>query len=105
VRGEHVTTAAGAGDPAAVEVMDRFGWWVALGLANLAAAYDPDLIVLGGGLVRAGEVLLRPARAAFGRLLEGASARPAVPIVAARLGHRAGAVGAALLAERSRAGT
>ena len=38
--------------------MASFGWWVALGLANLANAFDPELFVLGGGLVEAGDVLL-----------------------------------------------
>ena len=43
--------------------MSRFGWWVALGLANLANALDPELIVLGGGLIAAGDVLIEPTRA------------------------------------------
>lgn len=99
VRGEHVTVAAGEGDDEALAVMARFAWWMALGLANLANAFDPELIVLGGGMVEAGPVLLEPVRAAFGRLLEGADHRPLVPIVAAQLGERAGAVGAALRAK------
>lgn len=98
VRGEHVTAAAAAGDPEATAVMDDFGWWVALGLANLANAMDPELFVLGGGLVEAGDVLLHPVRRAFDRLVEGASHRPPVSIVAAELGEHAGAIGAALLA-------
>lgn len=98
VRGEHVTAAAAAGDPEATAVMDDFGWWVALGLANLANALDPELFVLGGGLVEAGDVLLHPVRRAFDRLVEGASHRPPVSIVAAELGEHAGAIGAALLA-------
>ncbi len=100
VRGEHVTMAAGQGDPGALGIMARFGWWVALGLANLATIFDPEVIVVGGGLVDAGEVLLAPTRAAFEELFEGASVRPAVDIVAATLGPVAGAVGAALLADQ-----
>lgn len=100
VRGEHVTVAAAQGDPEARAVMARFAWWLALGLANLANAFDPELIVLGGGMIEAGSVLLDPAREAFARLLEGAAHRPLVPIVAAELGERAGAVGAALRARR-----
>jgi len=98
VRGEHVTVAAAEGDAEAVAVMDRFAWWLALGLANLAAVLDPDVIVLGGGMVEAGEVLLGPARRAFATLLEGGRHRPPVRLVAASLGERAGAIGAALLA-------
>jgi glucokinase len=98
VKGEHVTAAAAEGDPEALRVMAEYGWWVALGLANLANAFDPELFVLGGGLVEAGDVLLEPVRSAFNELVEGADHRPPVAIVPAELGERAGAIGAALLA-------
>jgi glucokinase len=98
VRGEHVTQAAVEGDPAAIEVMRSFAWWVALGLSNLANLLDPELFVVAGGLVEAGEVLLGPVRAAFAELVEAAEHRPEVPILPAALGERAGAVGAALIA-------
>jgi glucokinase len=98
VRGEHVTTAAAEGDGPAIEIMRRFAWWVALGLANLATIFDPQLIVLGGGLVDAGDVLLEPTRRAFADLVEAGAVRPVIRIVAATLGARAGAIGAALLA-------
>jgi glucokinase len=98
VRGEHCTRAASEGDQAATEVMEEFSWWVALGLANLANIFDPELFVLGGGLVVVGEMLLEPVRAAFAGLVEAAEHRPEVGIVAAALGERAGAIGAALLA-------
>ncbi len=96
VRGEHVTRAALLGDEGALGVMEELGWWVALGLANLTAVLDPSRIVLGGGLVEAGEVLLSPTRRAFAELVEGGGVRPAIEIVPAALGERAGAVGAAL---------
>lgn len=98
VRGEHVTEAAAAGDPAALEIMRRFGWWVGLGLANLANIFDPDVIVIGGGLVEAGEVLMAPIRRSFLDLVEAADRRPVADVRAATLGPRAGAVGAGLLA-------
>ena len=98
VRGEHVTVAAAEGDREAVAVMTRFAWWVALGLANLANILDPELIVLGGGMVEAGGALLDPVRDAFFSLLEGAAHRPPIGVVPAVLGERAGAIGAALLA-------
>lgn len=101
VRGEHVTRAALAGDPGALGVMEELGWWVALGLANLTAVLDPSRIVLGGGLVEAGEILLAPTRRSFADLVEGGTVRPPIEIVPAALGERAGAVGAALA---SRAG-
>jgi glucokinase len=98
VRGEDVTRAAAAGDAVAAGVVRTFAWWVALGLANLANALDPELFVLGGGLVEAGDVLLAPVRDAFSTLVEAASHRPAVDIVPATLGEHAGAIGAALFA-------
>ncbi len=98
VRGEHVTRAALQGEAGAVQVMEELGWWVALGLANLTAVLDPDRIVLGGGVMAAGEVLLRPTRRAFAELVEGAGVRPEVDIVPAVFGERAGAAGAAMVA-------
>lgn len=98
VRGEHVTAAAAQGDALALELLDRFGWWLALGLANLANVLDPAQIVLGGGLIESGEVILAPTRRAFRELVEGVEHRPDIPILPAALGERAGAIGAALLA-------
>ena len=98
VRGEHVTAAARDGDRGALAVLGQLGWWVALGLANLVAVVDPSHIVLGGGLAGAGELLLAPTRRAFADLVEGGSRRPAIEILPAALGERAGAVGAALWA-------
>lgn len=97
VRGEHVTRAAAEGDQGALDVMARFAWWLALGLANLANLLDPDRFVIGGGLVEVAELYLPRARLAFNELLQGADHRAEVPIVAAQLGEHAGAVGAALL--------
>jgi glucokinase len=102
VRGEHVTRAASEGDADAIAIMGRFGWWLALGLANLSNALDPELIVIGGGLVEAGEVLLGPVRREFVGLVEAAAYRPAIQIRPAQLGERAGAVGAGLLAADSK---
>lgn len=98
VTGEHVTAAAAAGDTEALDVMEELGWWVGLGLANLVAAFDPEWIVLGGGLGRAGEMLLEPSRRALAALVEGGSQRGTVPVRGAGLGEQAGAIGAALVA-------
>ncbi len=97
VRGEHVTAAAQAGDPGAEAILDAFAWWLALGLANLTNVFDPDRIVLGGGLVDDADLWIDAARTAFAGRSVGAAVRPEVPLVPAALGARAGAVGAALL--------
>ena len=96
VRGEDVSAAAAAGDPAAGRVIEEVGWWVGFGLANLAAVLDPECFVLGGGVARAGDLLVEAARATFGELVEGGGRRPLAVIVPAAFGDRAGAVGAAL---------
>jgi len=100
LRGEHVTQAAAYGDPEAEALLARLGWWLGLGLANLAGIFDPQMIVVGGGLAEAGEAVLGPARLAFAELIEGARFRPPIPIVVAELGERAGAIGAAVVARR-----
>ena len=97
VRGEHVTRAAQEGDDDALAVMHEFDGWVALGLANLANIFDPALFVIGGGLVAAGDLLFGPTVAAFDALVAPRH-RPRIPVVPARLGERAGAIGAAALA-------
>jgi glucokinase len=81
--------------------MARFAWWVALGLANLTNALDPEVIVLGGGLVSAGDVLLEPTRRAFAELVEAPELRQ-LRIVLATLGFHSGAIGAALRAAHKR---
>lgn len=97
VRGEHVTRAALDGDPDALAVFQEFGWWAALGIANLVNLLDPEIVVVGGGLVGAGDIVMNPIRAAFPSLVLAAEHRPQVPIVPAQLGNDAGAIGAALI--------
>lgn len=102
--GPLITQAAGQGDRVATELLADVGSWLGTGLAGLVAAFDPGLIVVGGGLGAAGEALLNPAREAFARHLTGRGFRPQVDIVPAELGGRAGLVGAAELARQALAG-
>ena len=97
VRGEHVQAAAREGDPEALSVIDDFGRWVALGLANLTNALDPEMFVLGGGLAAGADLYLDPIVRWFGELLYQAELRPVPRVEFARWGPLAGAVGAALL--------
>lgn len=98
VKGEHVTQAAAEGDEQALQVFTQFAWWVALGIANVVNLLDSEVVVVGGGLAEAGDLLMRPTRRAYRELVLAAEHRPAVPIVMAQLGEQAGAIGAALLA-------
>lgn len=98
ITGKTVTHAAQAGDDFAVEILARTGFWLGVGIASLVNALDPEVVVVGGGAMEAGELLLGPARAAFADRLLGRAHRPLAPVVAATLADDAGLVGAALLA-------
>lgn len=96
--GPLITQAAHDGDPTARELLAEIGNWLGLGIANLAAAFDPGVFVIGGGLSAAGDLLLDSARETFKRQLTGRGYRPEARIVAAELGNDAGLIGAADLA-------
>jgi len=96
--GPLITQAARDGDPTARELLAEIGNWLGLGIANLAAAFDPGTFVIGGGLSAAGDLLLASARETFKRQLTGRGYRPEARIVAAELGNDAGLIGAADLA-------
>lgn len=98
VRGEHVVASARAADPDAGLVLDDFAWWLAAGIANLVDLLDPGVVILGGGVMEAEDVLLERVRSALPPQVLGAEHRPVVDVVAAALGERAGAIGAALMA-------
>ncbi|MCI9889124.1 ROK family glucokinase [Micrococcales bacterium 31B] len=98
IDGQVVTEVAREGDPACRELLTDLGQWLGLGLANLAAALDPGVFVIGGGVSAAGPMILEPAREAFGRQFTGRGYRPMPRIVQAKLGNDAGFIGAADLA-------
>jgi glucokinase len=98
VTGEVVFAAAGEGDKAALALFERVGHWLGVGIASLVTIFDPDLVVVGGGVAATGELLLAPARASFERYVHARDHRDLPPVVPARLGADAGLVGAATLA-------
>ncbi|MBZ5734300.1 ROK family glucokinase [Nocardioides sp. TRM66260-LWL] len=100
ITGPMITEAARAGDPFSIEQLADLGRWLGEGLASLAAVLDPAVIVLGGGVSEAGELLLGPVRSTFGANLTGRGHRPLAEVRRARLGNRAGLIGAADLARR-----
>jgi glucokinase len=97
VRGEHVVAAARDGDDRALAVIGEFARWVAIGLANLTNAFDPELFVLGGGMAGGADLYAEPVRVAFREVLFQSDRRELPSIESAELGERAGAIGAALL--------
>ncbi len=96
--GPAITAAALAGEPQAIALINRVGRVFGHGLASLISIFDPDRIVVGGGLGSIGEILLDPIRKGANEARYAAEYTELPPIVGAELGERAGAVGAGLLA-------
>ncbi|HEY3070157.1 MAG TPA: ROK family protein [Gaiellaceae bacterium] len=93
--------AAAPGD--ARDVLDRIGRYLGEGIASLVNVFNPELVVLGGGFARAGDLLFEPARRVVAeRAL--APARDLVRIVPALLGVEAGLIGAGLVGFEALAG-
>src|SRR5665811_360154 len=95
IDGIMVTEQARRGDGEALELIAEIGDWLGVGIASLAAALDPGIFVVGGGVCDADELLLDPARAAYRRTLTGRGFRAEARIVRAHLGPEAGLIGAA----------
>ncbi len=98
VDGHAIGLAARAGHVGARALLAEYADNVALGLAGLATVLDPECIVISGGVVELGDCLFDPLHEAFAHHLEGETHRPRIPLHAATLGERAGAIGAAALA-------
>jgi glucokinase len=100
INGALITELAHDGDAAAIDALATIGTSLGVGIASYLNVFNPDVVVIGGGVIAAGELLLGPARAEV--------ARRALPpmrdharIVPARFGTEAGLVGAATLALES----
>ena len=89
---------AQAGDPVAMAAYAEVGRWLGVGAANVVAGLDPALVVVGGGVSAAGDLLLDPARTAMAESLVGAGHRLLPDLIGAELGPLAGVVGVADLA-------
>ncbi len=92
-----ICDAALAGDQLSIETYEETGYCIGLGLASIIAIFNPEMIVIGGGIAQAGPILFDPIRRAtqanaIGTLFS------TVKIVAADLGDNAGIMGAAALA-------
>lgn len=92
--GEVVVKAARQGDPAARAVLEQVGSALGRGVASLVSLLNPEVVVIGGGLAQAGEMLLRPLRRAARQWAPPLAIRQ-TRIVRSRLGEHAGILGAA----------
>lgn len=100
IEGTMITQAAREGDPAAGDLLIELGRWLGEGIADIADVLDPAAVVIGGGVGAAGDLLLEPARKAFGAALSAGAYRPHLTIRAAELGNDAGLIGVADLARQ-----
>ncbi|MGW5052480.1 ROK family protein [Actinokineospora sp. NPDC004072] len=96
--GRKVAAAAREGDPVARRAVADLARWLGDGLALAADVYDPEVIVIGGGVSESAELFLDDARARYAAALTGAGHRPLARVRPAQLGDDAGLVGAAALA-------
>lgn len=100
IAGRHVSDAARQGDPVAIDSFRELARWAGAGLADLASLFDPSAFIVGGGVSDEGDLVLEPIRKSYRRWLVGSRYRPHAQVLAARLGGRAGLVGAADLARQ-----
>ncbi len=100
IQGKHISDAARQGDPVAIDSFRELARWAGAGLADLASLFDPSAFIVGGGVSDEGELVLDPIRKSFRRWLVGGKYRPHAQVLAARLGGKAGLVGAADLARQ-----
>lgn len=97
ISGPLVTELAHDGDAAAIDALAAIGRWLGVGVANLVNMLNPDVVVIGGGVIAAGELLLEPARAVVAERALSPS-KDHARIVPARFGAESGMLGAAMLA-------
>jgi glucokinase len=95
ITGALVTELAHDGDPAARDVIGLVGERLGIGITSLVNVFDPEVVVVGGGVIAAGDLLLGRAREVVARR---ALAPGLVRIVATRFGAESGMIGAAALA-------
>ncbi len=93
--GKHITDAARDGDSVALAAFNTTAQWLGAGIASLSAILDPACVIIGGGVIDAGEILLAPTRVALDRYMPFAGKHPTPKIIAANLGNLAGLVGVA----------
>jgi len=92
-----VNQAAQRGDPLALDVLRQAGEYLGLGLVSLLHLFNPDIVVIGGSVSKAGDLLLGPAREVVRRRCLSEAYWRETPIVLAELGDDVGLLGALCL--------
>lgn len=99
--GKEVYQALVEKDPGAVALLNQLASWLGQAIASLSAVLDPEVVVIGGGVSAAGEMLLEPIRAAYRKYAPAGGFRPELKLAIAEFVNDAGVVGAADLARVS----
>ena len=99
--GAEVYQAIQEGDRGALELLNTLGKNIGIAIASFTAVLDPELVVIGGGVSAAGDLLLAPIRQAYLENLPARGYRPELKLVIAELTNDAGVVGVADLARES----
>ena len=99
--GKEVYQALVEKDPGAVALLNQLASWLGQAIASLSAILDPEVVVIGGGVSAAGEMLLEPIRAAYRKYAPAGGFRPELKLAIAEFVNDAGVVGAADLARVS----
>jgi glucokinase len=99
ITAEKVGVAARGGDGLALEVISKAATYLGVGMVNLVNIFNPEMIIVGGGVAQMGDLLLEPARRVVTERAFQLSAQ-AVRIVLAQLGDNAGVLGAAIFAQQ-----
>lgn len=97
VNGKIIFDCADAGDATAIEVIDRYARYVAIGTGSLISIFRPDAVVFGGAVSTQTERLINPARAYAKEYTFASSLLNMPPFLSASLGNDAGIIGAAYL--------
>ena len=100
ITGRQITEAAQHGDGVARDAFAQIGYWLGVAMADLAQSFDPQVLVVGGGVIDAGDLLMGPTVRTYRDQLAQRNRFPVADIVAAETGNTAGVLGAADLARR-----
>jgi len=93
--GQALNKAAKSGNSLALSAFNKQADWVGSAIASYTLLLDPEAIIIGGGVIDAGEIFLKPAIAAAEKYMPFAGKHPLPKIIAAKFGNDAGLVGAA----------
>jgi glucokinase len=100
ISGRQVTESAHRGDGVARDAFAQIGYWLGIAMADLAQIFDPQMLVIGGGVIEAGDLLMGPTERTYRDQLAQRGRFPVAELRPAETGNTAGMVGAADLARR-----